>query len=116
MKTACTLFTFALLLGASSAQASCNKYSCEGVSNVVFSSVIADSDAVKIKFHEGTNATLSCNLDADNAAVLDKKSPNFRNMQSMLLTAIAANLPIGLSFNSASPSCSVQSVEVKVVE
>ncbi|MCG7551497.1 hypothetical protein [Pseudoalteromonas sp. Of7M-16] len=116
MKTACTMFSIALLLGSSSALASCNKYSCEGVSNVVFSSVIADSDAVKIKFHEGTNATLSCNLDADNAAVLDQKNPNYRNMQSMLLTAIAANLPVGLQFDKSSSGCAVQSVEVKVVE
>lgn len=116
MKIAHSLLSISLLLSAGQAFASCNKYACEGVSNVVFSSVIANDSDVKIKFHEGTGATLSCNLDSEQAAPLNQQSANFRNMQSMLLTAVAANLPVVLRFDNASPACKIESVEVKVVE
>ncbi|HEA16518.1 hypothetical protein LCGC14_2452860 [marine sediment metagenome] len=109
-------FLTLLLAFSGTVNASCNKYACEGVSNVVFSSVVATTDEVKIKFHEGTDATLSCSLDNDNAALLNSQSANYRNMQSMLLTAIAANLPIALKFDNTSPICEVESIEVKVVE
>jgi len=78
--------------------------------------VIADSSNVKIKFYPDTSATLSCSLDSDNSAPLDHQSANYRNMQSMLLTAVAANLPIVLGFDTSSALCKVESVEVKVVE
>ncbi|MEJ6473983.1 hypothetical protein [Pseudoalteromonas piscicida] len=116
MKLFNALLSATLLISAHQAVASCNKYTCEGVSNVVFSSVVANNTNVKIKFHEGTSATLSCNLDSEHAAPLNQQSPNFRNMQSMLLTAVAANLPVVLSFDKASSRCVIESVEVKVVE
>ncbi|MEM5481450.1 hypothetical protein WNY97_16665 [Pseudoalteromonas fuliginea] len=116
MKIASTVLTISLLLSAGQAFASCNKYACEGVSNVVFSSVIANDSEVKIKFHEGTGATLSCNLDYEQAAPLNQQSANFRNMQSMLLTAVAANLPVVLRFNNDFAACKIESVEIKVVE
>ncbi|WP_125564814.1 MULTISPECIES: hypothetical protein [Pseudoalteromonas] len=101
---------------AGQAAASCNKYSCEGVSNAVFASVVAKANQVKVKFPQGTNATLACNLDQEEAAALNKTSENYRNMQSMLLTAVAANLPVKLTFNQASANCQIDEVEVKVVE
>jgi hypothetical protein len=116
MKIINALFSISLLAISTQAAASCNKYACEGVSNVVFSSVIADSSDVKIKFHPDTGATLSCSLDGDNAAVLNQKSRNYRNMQSMLLTAVAANLPVVLGFDTSSALCKIESVEIKVVE
>ena len=116
MKTINVFMSVALLACASQAMASCNKYTCEGVSNVVFSSVVANNQDVKIKFHPGTNSTLSCNLDAESAAPLNQQSTNYRNMQSMLLTAVAANLPVALTFDASSAACVVESVEIKVVE
>ncbi|MFP3349946.1 hypothetical protein R0K04_00865 [Pseudoalteromonas sp. SIMBA_153] len=116
MKIINTFVSISLLTFASQALASCNKYSCEGVSNVVFSSIVADNNSVKVKFHQGTEATLSCNLDNENSAPLNQKSANFRNLQSMLLTAVAANLPVVLTFDNTLPLCEITSVEVKVVE
>jgi hypothetical protein len=83
---------------------------------VVFSSVVANDSDVKVKFHEGTSATLDCNLDADQAAPLNQQSTHFRSMQSMLLTAVAANLPVLLRFDNTSAACIIESVEIKVVE
>lgn len=116
MKIINTLVSLSLLTLSSQASASCNKYTCEGVSNVVFSSVVADNNDVKVKFHQGTGATLSCNLDYENSAPLNQRSANYRNMQSMLLTAVAANLPVVLTFDNTSALCEIASVEVKVVE
>ena len=116
MKTINTLITLSLLTLSSYTFASCNKNVCEGVSNVVFKSIIADDSDVKVKFHPDTGSTLSCNLDFENSAPISQKSVNYRNMQSMLLTAVAANLPIILTFDKQLPSCQVVSVEVKVVE
>jgi len=96
--------------------ASCEKYECEGVTNVVLISVKANSKGIFASFPEGTNETLSCSLFNKTDAKLISKSPIFKNMQSMLLTAVASNLPIKLSFSTESTMCKIESVEIKVVE
>lgn len=98
------------------AQASCNKFDCEGVTNVILTSIKANYDGVYARFPKGTADTLSCSLHNATDAKLNSKSPNYRNMQSMLLTALASNLPLKISFNSTSPICEIESVEIKVVE
>ena len=114
-KVLSTLAIFAIV-SSTTVSASCNKYVCEGVTNVILTSVKADAQGVYARFPQGTTETLSCTLANSTDAKLNSESPNYKNMQSMLLTAVAANLPIAISFNPDAPICEIESVEIKVVE
>ncbi len=109
-----TLITSSLLSGATFA--SCNKFQCEGVTNVLLESIKADEKNFYLTFPQGVNETLECELIDNQHAKLKKNAANYSSMQSMLLTALTSNLPISITFDTTAVRCKVESVTLKVFE
>jgi hypothetical protein len=99
-----------------SSWASCDKLRCEGVTNTVLSTLKSTSRGTYVTFPRGTDAILICALIEGNSAVLDTSHPQFKSIHSLLLTAVASNLPIIIEFDSQAPSCSIESAELKVAD
>jgi hypothetical protein len=99
---------------AASASASCEKETCEGVTNAVVTSIKASENGTFITFPTGTDLALDCALVEGQSALLEKSHPEYKSAHSLLLTAIASNLPVKITFSVNTPSCSISSVELKV--
>jgi hypothetical protein len=111
-----TLIASSLVFGSLSAMASCDKYSCEGVTNTVVSTMKASNEGTFLTFPLGTDAALNCSLVDRNSAKLDSNHPQYKSLHSLLLTAVASNLSLKIAFDTNSPSCSIAEVELKVAE
>lgn len=111
-----TLIASTLIFGSLSAMASCDKFSCEGVTNTVVSTMKAGNEGTFLTFPLGTDAALSCALIDGKSAKLDSAHPQYKSIHSLLLTAVASNLSIKIAFDTNSPSCNIAEVELKVAE
>jgi hypothetical protein len=110
------LVSSALLVGSFSAIASCEKLSCEGVTNTVVSGITSNEIGTYVNFPFGTNSALDCALYDENAALLDSAHKEFKSIHSLLLTALASNLPIEITFKQNEANCSISSVSLKVTQ
>jgi hypothetical protein len=111
-----SLFFSAALVGSQSAFASCDKFTCEGVTNTVVSTMKSTTDGTFLTFPLGTDAALSCALLDGKSAKLEAQHPEYKSVHSLLLTAVASNLSVIIEFDENSPSCSISSVSLKVAE
>lgn len=112
-----TVFScLALSLFASAAIAQCEQYKCAGVTNTFMQSLKSSEDGIYLNFPLGTAAKLACDLKQGRYATLDRNTPSFSSMHSLMLTAITSNSPVVIEFSSTEQSCRVTSVEILVTE
>ena len=110
------IISSALLTLSINASASCEKLSCQGVTNTVVSGITSNESGTFINFPFGTSTALSCALYDDEAALLSNEHKEFKSIHSLLLTALASNLPLEIKFKDNETNCSISSVSLRVTQ
>ncbi|MCW8091135.1 hypothetical protein [Alteromonas sp. ASW11-130] len=105
-----------LLTASGAAFASCDGFTCEGVTNTVVSTMKASPEGTFLTFPAGTDAALDCALKDGNSGILNQSHPQYKSMHSLMLTAVASNLAIKINFDSQAPTCTINTLELNVAE